>query len=223
MPYPIVNTFEEACEVIEQLGILPLSSFIPEHPSLVSITREDAWHTGMESDPWLWRDLFAGEGVAAYGRFIAGKPIFISRQLFPLVKCVLSPSESVEDRYAAGNLARSTIKIYECIRENDGIDVKRLRMMTGLQQPSNKRDFDRSLIELQSTADILISGISERLNEHGTKSGWNSTCYMIATHWMERYSITPEQFKREEAKTRLYSWLDEKWDEGAAGYLKRYL
>ena len=82
MSNPIVNTFDEACDVIEQLGILPLSSFIPNHPSLVSITRDEAWHTGMESDPWLWRDFFAGEGVAAYGRFIASKPIFISKQLF---------------------------------------------------------------------------------------------------------------------------------------------
>ncbi len=90
MSYPIVNTFVEACEVIEHLGILPLSSFIPDHPSLVSITQDDAWHTGMDTDPWLWRDRFAGEGVAAYGRFLTGKPILISRQIFALVKCVLS-------------------------------------------------------------------------------------------------------------------------------------
>lgn len=29
MPYPAVNTFEEACDVIDQMGILPLTSFIP--------------------------------------------------------------------------------------------------------------------------------------------------------------------------------------------------
>src|SRR5215472_12294965 len=104
MQYPIVNTFEEACDVIEHIGILPLSSFIPDHPSLASITNAGAWHTGMETDPWLWRDFFAGEGVAAYGRFIAGKPIFISRELFPLVRSMLSQSKSVADRYAAGNL-----------------------------------------------------------------------------------------------------------------------
>ena len=223
MSHPIVNTFEEACEVIEHLGILPLSSFIPNHPSLVSSTQDDAWHTGIDTDPWLWRDRFAGEGVAAYGRFVAGKPILISRRLFPLVKCVLSPSEKVEDRYAAGNLARSAIRIYECISENDDIDVKRLRMLTGMQQTADKRAFDRSLTDLQSTTDIVISGISERLNEHGNKSGWNSTCYMLVDHWMKQYGIAPMRCTREEAKTDLYSWIEQRWDESAVRYVKRYL
>jgi hypothetical protein len=219
----IINTFNEACNVVEHLGILPLSSFIPNHPSLVSITRDDAWHTGMDTDPWLWRDGFAGEGIAAYGRFLAGKPILISRQFFPLVKCALSPSESVTGRYMAGNLARSAYKIYECIRENDGIDVKRLRILTGMQQTSEKRAFDRTLVDLQSTIDIVISGISERLNEYGNKSGWNSTCYMLADRWMEQYGIEPILYSREEAKTDLYSWIEQRWDESAVHYVKRYL
>ena len=223
MSHLIVNTFEEACDVVENLGMLPLSSFIPDHPSLVSITQDEAWHTGMDTDPWLWRDRFAEEGVAAYGRFLAGKPILISRQLFPLIRGMLSPSEKVADRYAAGNLAKSTTKIYECICENDGIDVKRLRVLTGMQQTSDKRAFDRSLIELQSTTDIVISGISERLNEHGNKSGWNSTCYMLADHWMKRYGIVPVENTREKAETDLYSWLEQRWNESAIRYVKRYL
>ena len=149
MSYPIVNTFEEACDVVQHIGILPLSSFIPDHPSLASITLDDAWHTGLDTDPWLWRDRFAGEGVAAYGRFLASKPILISRQLFPLIHCVLSPTERVADRFAAGKLARSAIKIYECISENDDIDVKRLRILTGMHQAADKRAFDRSLANLR--------------------------------------------------------------------------
>jgi hypothetical protein len=223
LSYPIVYTFEEACDVVGRVGILPLSSFIPDHPSLVSITQDDAWHTGMDTDPWLWRDRFAAEGVAAYGRFLAGKPILISRQIFPLVKCALSPSEDLSERYAAGNLARSTIKIYECIRENDGIDVKRLRMLTGMQQTFDKSAFEHSLVDLQSTLDIVISGISERLNEHGNKSGWNSTCYMLSDRWMERYGIAPILYTRDKAKTDLYSWIEQRWDEGAVRHVKRYL
>ena len=223
MSYLIVNTFEEACDVVENLGILPLSSFIPDHTSLVAITQDEAWHTGMETDPWLWRDRFAGEGVAAYGRFFAGIPILISRLLFPLVKCILSPLDKVAGRYAAGNLARSTIKIYECICENDDIDVKRLRVLTGMHQTSDKQAFDRSLIELQSTTDIVISGISERLNANGNKSGWNSTCYMQANHWMERNGILPAGYTREKARTNLYSWMEQRWNESAIHFVKRYL
>jgi hypothetical protein len=221
--HPIVNTFEEACDAVEELGILPLSSFILDHPSLVSITREDAWHTGMDTDPWLWRDRFAAEGVAAYGRFLANKPLLISREMFPLVKCVLTPTETVAGRYTAGILARSTTQIYDCIQENEGIDVRTLRMLTGMQRTSDKRDFDRSLTDLQSSADIVISGISERLNEHGNKSGWNSTCYMLADHWMDRHGISPVSYARGEAKMKLYAWIEQRWNESAVRYLKRYL
>ena len=223
MSHLIVNTFEEACEVVADMGILPLSSFIPDHPSLVSITQDEAWHTGLDADPWLWRDRFAAEGVAAYGRFLASKPVLISRHLFPLAKCIVSPSENVAGRYAAGHLTRSTTRIYECIFENDGIDVKRLRILTGMQQASDKRAFDRSLNELQSTIDIVISGISERLNEHGNKSGWNSTCYMLANHWMERNGIVSAEYTREKAKTDLDSWIEQRWSESAIRYVKRYL
>ena len=223
MSHPIVNTFEEACDVVEHLGILPLSSFIPGHPSLVSITQDTAWHTGTDTDPWLWRDRFAGEGVAAYGRFLANKPLLISREMFPLVKCLLSPAETVARRYAAGMLARPATQIYECIRENESIDVRALRMLTGMQHASDKRTFDRSLTDLQSTADIVISGISERLNEHGNKSGWNSTCYMLSDYWMEQHGIAHVQITREEAKTKLYAWIEQRWDESAVRYLKRYL
>jgi hypothetical protein len=141
--------------------------------------------------------------------------------MFPLVKCLLTPAETVARRYAAGNLARPTARIYDCIQENDGIDVKTLRILTAMQRTSDKRAFDVSLIDLQSTADIVISGISERLNEHGNKSGWNSTCYMLAEHWMEQHGIAPVLCTREEAKTNLYAWIEQRWDENAVHYVKR--
>ncbi len=106
---PTVHTYEEARHVVEDLGILPLSSFMPGHPSLGSITESTAWHTGTDTDPWLWRDHFAAEGVAAYGRFLGDKPLLISRELFPLMRGVLAAPETVEERSAAGRLARPAL------------------------------------------------------------------------------------------------------------------
>ena len=201
-------------------GIMPLSSFIPAHPSLEALTQPEAWHTGLQSDPWLWRDRLPAEGVAAYGRFIASKPLLIARELFPLVKCALSPGETVEERYAAGLLARSTMRIYELVSEQDGIDVKALRKLAGMQDKAEKNAFDHALIDLQSNGDLLISGISGRLNEHGNKSGWNSTCYMLAEHWMTEHGLVPLALSREEAQTRLFAWLEPRWSADALRYLR---
>lgn len=223
MPHPLATTFTEAAEIIEHLGILPLSSFIPDHPSLVSITRSEAWHTGADSDPWLWRDRFAIEGIAAYGRFLGDKPLLVSREVFPTMQCVLAPGETVEERYAAGLVAKETLRIYTCIAENDDIDVRMLRRQAGMQDSSAKSAFDRSLNELQNAGEVVISGISERLNEQGNKSGWNSTCYMLADNWMQRHGIEKAHLSREQAKTRLFSWLEPRWEASAVQYLKKRL
>ncbi len=221
MARPTVHTYEQARHVVEDLGILPLSSFMPGHPSLGSITDPAAWHTGTDTDPWLWRDHFAEEGVAAYGRFLGDKPLLISRELFPLMRGVLAAPETVEERYAAGLLARPALQVYDCIRENDGIDVKTLRMLTEMQRPSDKRAFDRALTELQNSTDLVISGIAARLNEHGNKSGWNSTCYMLADHWMEQQGIEQGRFAPGEAQTTLYAWIEQRWEEAAVRYFRK--
>ena len=223
MSHPIVSTYEEASQIIEQLGILPLSNFIPDHPSLESITPSAAWHTGAKTDPWLWRDRFAGEGVAAYGRFLGSRPLLISRDIFPLLKCLLASPETVEERYEAGLLARSTVQIYRLIQENDGIDVRALRKQAGMQDKADKTDFDRALIELQNTAEIVISGISERLNEQGNKSGWNSTCYILSQHWMEQHAIAPAQLGPSAARAQLFARLKARWDENALDFLEKKL
>jgi hypothetical protein len=215
-----IEQYEEVCQMIAHWGIVPLSSFIPDHLSLESITLPEAWHTGSRNDPWLWRDRLPTEGVAAYGRFLAGKPLLIARELFPLVKCVLSPEESIEDRYQAGLLSRSTVQIYERICEQDGIDVKALRKLTGMQDRSDKNAFDHALIDLQSSADILISGISERLNTHGNKSGWNSTCYTQSDHWMAEHDLAPLELTRAEARAQLFAWIEPRWEAGAVRYLR---
>jgi hypothetical protein len=87
--------------------------------------------------------------------------------------------QSSQHSYTADVLPRAALQVYARIREHDGTTVRTLRMHTGMQQTSSKRAFDRSLTELQRTADIVIFGISEKLNEHGNKSGWDSTCYML--------------------------------------------
>ena len=223
MLHLIVKTYEEASIVVEQLGLLPLSRCIPDHPSLDSITEPAAWHTGTNTDPWHWRDRFASEGIAAYGRFIGSRPILITQEVFPLVKCLLAAPQTVKERYEAGLLARSTVQIYEIIQQNHSIEVRKLRKLVGMQDKADKNAFDHALIDLQNTADIVISGVAENRNDSGNKSGWNGTCYMLADHWMEEYSIKQLQLSPADAKTQLFAWLKPRWEENALLYLQKKL
>ncbi|KRF18517.1 hypothetical protein [Paenibacillus sp. Soil787] len=211
--------YEDVTKIVKEVGILPLSSFIPDHPSLESITVPEQWHTGLETDPWLWRDRLPGDGIAAYGRFFAKKPLLISAELFPLIKNLLDEPYSVEERYADGELPKSAVELFQAVQENEGIDVKELRSKIGMKAKESKNEFDRALIELQSKTDIVIAGISERLNANGTKNGWNSTCYMTSEHWMELHGIKVNTLPTPEAKSQLRALLQERFSPAAGIYL----
>lgn len=223
MTHLLVKTYSEAAQAIEQLGILPLSGFIPDHPSLDSITEPAAWHTGLDTDPWHWRDRFAAEGIAAYGRFIGPRPSLVAQEIFPLVKCALAPSRTVRERYEAGLLTRSTIQIYEIIQDNPAIEVRSLRKQAGMKDKADKNEFDHALIDLQNTADIVISGVAENSTGEGNKSGWNGTCYMLAEDWMASHGLKPLALASAEARTQLFDWLQPRWEAKAILYLRKKL
>lgn len=218
-----VTTYEEASQAIEYLGILPLSGFIPGHPSLESLTEPAAWHTSAETDPWRWRVRFADEGIAAYGRFLGSRPLLIARDVFPLVKSLLASPQPVQERYAAGLLARATVQIYEIIKQRPGIEVRVLRKQAGMQDKADKLAFDHALIALQNSAEIVISGAAENRSEQGNLSGWNGTCYMLADRWMAEHGIAPLHLSPPAAQTQLFAWLSPRSDEQAVAYLRKKL
>ncbi len=137
------------------------------------------------------------------------------------MKCVLASPQTVQDRYASGLLARSTVQIYEIIQHNHGIEVRTLRKLAGMQDKADKNAFDHALIDLQNTADIVISGVAENRNDQGNKSGWNGTCYMLAEQWMEKHSIKSLSLAPADAKTQLFAWLKPRWEENAILYLQK--
>ncbi|MNI19930.1 hypothetical protein D3C73_733820 [compost metagenome] len=166
----------------------------------------------------MWRDRFAGEGIAAYGRFFAKKPVLIAASWFPLIKNIIEEPYTVEERYEDGLLPKSAVELYQAVAAKEGIDVKELRAQIGMKSKESKSEFDRILIDLQSMANIVIAGISERLNENGVKNGWNSTCYMTADHWMKLHGLETNLLPTPEAKAALRSLLQERCEEKALAY-----
>ncbi|MGH2479239.1 MAG: AlkZ-related protein [Ktedonobacteraceae bacterium] len=223
MSYQIVTTYEEACQAVAQLGIMPLSNLIPDHPSLEAITRPAAWHTGAETDPWRWRNRFATEGVAAYGRFIGSKPLLISCEIFPLMSRLLARDRTIEECYKAGTLARAAIQLYEIIQQHEIIDVRALRRQAGMQDKTEKTAFDHALIDLQNAASIVMSGTASNRNAEGASSGWDGTCYMLANTWLIQHHITPSRLTSADARPQLFAWLAPRCEERALAFLQKKL
>lgn len=221
MKLHMIDSYEEAVSVIEEIGILPLASIIPNHPSLEELTPKEHWHTGDKSDPWLWRVRFPAEGTAAYGKFFKNKGILLSRKVYPLVKPILGGEQSLSRRYEAGTVSRAAMQLYAIIEAEEGIDTRCLRAKANMQEKEQKRAFEQALLELQGSMDIVISGVKERVNASGEKSGWSSTSFETAAHWTRNAGWKVPAYSMAEAKERLQAILAKSCSAEAMNFFKR--
>jgi hypothetical protein len=219
MTFGKIETYEEAIRIIEETGILPLSPLIPEHPSLESVTDKERWYTSTKLDPWLWRARFPGDGKAAYGKFCKNKSILVARELFPLVKAVLGSPLPLEERYKSGQVSKEARELYALIQEEEGIETRSLRSKAGMKAQDMKKKFDKALLELQGSVDIVISGIKDRRNEVGEQNGWNSTSFETSGYWMENAGLPTVMPEIEDAKAELLDRLSGQWSAEAMKWL----
>ena len=55
----LLTTYEDFVARVESLGFMALSHLLPGLPSLGDETAESLWHTGLDTDPWRWKDRAA--------------------------------------------------------------------------------------------------------------------------------------------------------------------
>lgn len=218
-----VKTYEEAIQIIEELGFLPLAALVPGYPALNTITSPESWHSDTEFDPWIWRTRFSVDGVAGYGKFIKKKSILISRDFLPYFKAVLGSYETVEERYQKGNVSREALTLYRIINEEGVIDTRELRTMAGLRDKEHKKVFDNALLELQGSMDIVISGIKEKMNAEGEKNGWSSTSFETYDSWTSRNKIEAMTVEKEKAREYLFNHFQGMASDNSVKKLKKIL
>jgi hypothetical protein len=221
MGQPIIHTYEEAVDVIKEWGLLPLAPLFDDYPSLSGVTEKENWYTDTAQDPWKWRTRFASEGVAAYGKFMKKKAVFISRGLLPLMKVALGSSVSVKERYESGNISRDALHLYSIILEEEGIDTRILRVKAGMKDKEKKKAFDQALLELQGSLDIVVSGTKEKQDGNGEKNGWSSTSYETMGAWMKKHNIEVLRMEKEEAKRELTTHFSNSASEQAMKKIKK--
>jgi len=211
-------TYEEFVEAIEKYKILPFAGFVPEYPSLTAMAPNNDWHTGSETDPWLWRVRVVQDGVAAYGKFFGDKACFIQADFFPVVRSILSSNKTVEERYRDGLLSRTAYSLYQVLREHGNIDTRNLRKAAGLDAKESKKEYEKSLVELQNYGDVVITGA---VKQNDDESGWSSMCYQPSEEWLS--SIRPDlnPLSSEDAKDRLAAEVFATCSEKALKFFKR--
>ena len=177
-----VTSYEAFSALVERTRILPFSGFVPEHPSLADAASDCDWHTGSDTDPWTWRIRIVTDGIAAYGKFFGDKASFIHISVFPSIRTALSLSRTAEERYQDGLLSHTAWRIYKLLVSEGNTDSRQLRKLAGLDAKDDKKEYEKSLVELQNFGDVVITGARENDNA----SGWSSMCYELADAWLAR-------------------------------------
>lgn len=78
-----IKIYRELISFVNETGVLPLFKNEIEGFSAEEHVSPLYWWTGdQEQDPWVWRELIAGTGEVAYGKFFGRKAGFISMSGF---------------------------------------------------------------------------------------------------------------------------------------------
>lgn len=173
--------YDNFVELVKKYKILPFAGFIPDYPSLTAAATNNHWHTDSETDPWLWRIQIVQDGVAAYGKFFGDKLCFIHSDLFPVVKTILTSDQTIDERYKAGLVSRTAYHLYTVLLEHGNIDSRNLRKMAGLSAKEDKKEYEKSLVELQNNGDVVITG-AKKPNDN--ELAWSSMCYQPSDLWI---------------------------------------
>lgn len=174
-----LNTYEQFLARVEELGFLPLSPLCTGLPSLCSETAESAWHTGLETDPWQWKDRSAVEKRLAYGCILGGHKGFITNRMYPIFFAACHPVEPMAERWAAGSVSARVWKIWQLFEEHGAINVSRLRQILGEKGSA----VDSALEQLQREFYITVDGNDRKLSAKGEPYGWPVIRYRRVADW----------------------------------------
>ncbi len=113
---------------------------------------------------WHWKDQQPISKKVSYGKFLRGKPGFLSLDILPHVYRLRGDQNPKEDyllQYANGTASAYTKKIYECVMDLGPISTGALRRETGMSGKTQKSAFDKTMEELQQCFRVVKVDIDQ--------------------------------------------------------------
>ena len=182
------------------LDLCPSLKSCPAFHLWLARTPENLWHTGLETDPWRWKDRAAEEKRLAYGAILGGHKGFISRRLYPLFYAAFSSSTAMEERWISGTVSRVTWQLWQLFETHDTLNISQIRKSLGISRKHGAGVGDTAVKNLQQEFYITMDGNDRKISMTGKLYGWPINRYRRVISWVPA------------------GWLDdaEKWSQEAA-------
>jgi hypothetical protein len=197
----LLTTYQDFLRRVEELGFLPMSNILPGLPSLSAETPSHIWHTGLDTDPWQWKDRAAEEKQLAYGCILGGHKGFVCAQMYPVFYAAYHPSELMSERWSAGTVNLIVWKLWQLFEEKSTVNTSQARKLLGVSAKKGVSQVDTALKELQRDYYITVSGNMRKISADGRLYGWPSNLYTRVVDWLpEPWIAWLTEWQRDEAR-----------------------
>ncbi len=179
----ILTTYADFIDRVEALGFMPLSQILPGLPSLGAETAEGLWHTGLDTDPWQWKDRAAAEKRLAYGCILGGHKGFIAQRMYPIFYAAFHPALPMPERWASGLINPTTWQIWQHFEERGMLTTSQTRKALGAGRKQTISAIDRAIRQLQREYYITSDGSERKISAQGEPYGWPVNRYRRVVDW----------------------------------------
>lgn len=188
-----IHTVEEAIEYIDSIGFLPLfRNQIPGF-SLEERTVPEYWWSGdIKRDPWEWREIIAGSGRVAYGKFFDKKAGFISKEWLPYFVNYRRDGYDFDALWDDEKASIRQKRIMDLFAEENA-DAElysfEMKQRAGFGKGGEK-NFDGTITGLEMKMYLCVRDFRQKRNKKGKTYGWPIAVYATPEHVFGREYIT---------------------------------
>ena len=179
----MLSTYEDFIARVESLGFMALSHLLPGLPSLGDETAESLWHTGLDTDPWRWKDRVAEEKHLAYGCILGGHKGFVTQRMYPIFYAAFHPTLSMPERWAGGTVSQRTWQLWQLFEEKGTLNISQVRQTLGTSRKQGASAVDTAIQQLQREYYITVDGNERKVNAKGEFYGWPVNRYRRVVDW----------------------------------------
>jgi hypothetical protein len=203
----LLTTYQDFISRVEQLGFMALSNILPGFPSLSAETPEELWHTGLETDPWCWKNRAAQEERLAYGCILGGHKGSVAPRMYSIFFRAYHPIENMPERWSAGKVKQTTWQLWQFFQERGSLNTSQARKLLGPASAKSASQINVAIQDLQREYYITVSGNEQKVSSDGNLYGWPSNVYTRVVDWApSEWLETVNEWSPEEAKALI---LDE--------------